>query len=306
MWKLYQRKLWVLILVLMEYAHWVTATPTRTQVTSSLNPCSNGICSLRLVVKQKDRRSSLRLNPCSNGICSLSSGWTSSRRNNCSLNPCSNGICSLRCLRSTSRSLRISVLILVLMEYAHWDCIWRIYAWHNDGLNPCSNGICSLSSWPECLGTFHYGLNPCSNGICSLRDYEVRISRKRYVLILVLMEYAHWDLAKYSNSHFNLQVLILVLMEYALWVLKDWRTTVANCLVLILIVAEYALWVLQEMITSSYPSGLNPYCSGICSMSSLTMYTYSRWTFGLNPYCSGICSMSQKKQTSYYKRVTNT
>ena len=86
-----------------------------------------------------------------------------------SLNPCSNGICS------TSMDIKalvrdISVLILVLMEYA-------LRVWHKQNLlsvrrslNPCSNGICSTrhnrisrsASLQKCL-------NPCSNGICSTR-----------------------------------------------------------------------------------------------------------------------------------------
>ena len=61
----------------------------------SLNPCSNGICSLtcgKLVINDKEAAASL--NPCSNGICSLTS----------------NGKGFLNYLEN--------VLILVLMEYA--------------------------------------------------------------------------------------------------------------------------------------------------------------------------------------------
>ncbi len=58
------------------------------------------------------------LNPCSNGICSLTDpkelgGWISQ-----GLNPCSNGICSLTNTAKNVSARSFAVLILVLMEYA--------------------------------------------------------------------------------------------------------------------------------------------------------------------------------------------
>ena len=47
---------------------------------------------------------------------------------------------------STKRAqTEISVLILVLMEYALWAPDVKTYAVGLAGLNPCFNGICSLS-----------------------------------------------------------------------------------------------------------------------------------------------------------------
>ncbi len=83
------------------------------------------------------------------------------------LNPCSNGICSAS-IRPQGESDNLTVLILVLMEYALRDCILRSfdhevvvlirvlmeYALRGNTfaltktarrLNPCSNGICSAS-----------------------------------------------------------------------------------------------------------------------------------------------------------------
>ena len=108
------------------------------------------------------------------------------------------------------------VLILVLMEYGLWlGPVPKSADWIA-GLNPCSNGIWSLTSlrtfnWPS-----SFGLNPCSNGIWSLTE-AVRIPQgRRWVLILVLMEYGLWqeELDRWQRVW---AVLILVLMEYGLW-----------------------------------------------------------------------------------------
>ena len=84
----------------------------------SLNPCSNGICSLTKY-QMDDETTFVGLNPCSNGICSLT--WAEVHRKSWkmpSLNPCSNGICSLTEDRINTYLKSIEVLILVLMEYA--------------------------------------------------------------------------------------------------------------------------------------------------------------------------------------------
>ena len=69
-------------------------------------------------------------------------------------------------------------------------------------LNPCFNGICSLSSFNKQLKEHFYGsLNPCFNGICSLRCGHVsEIQLFGKVLILVLMEYALWELEQLSKE----------------------------------------------------------------------------------------------------------
>ncbi len=159
----------------------------------SLNPCSNGICSLTLILLSRCRPPSQRLNPCSNGICSLTSwNWRTIR------------LIRVLILVLMEYALwhkhtippplnRGWVLILVLMEYALWPQYYNSDVEVSRGLNPCSNGICSLTNYPSDMRSYWPGLNPCSNGICSLttRLIVVDINRQR-VLILVLMEYALW------------------------------------------------------------------------------------------------------------------
>ena len=109
-------------------------------------------------------------------------------------------------------------------------------------------------------------LNPCFNGICSMREKSgYGESRSVWVLILVLMEYALWDLLDPLSLNY-IPVLILVLMEYALWeiLLRTplcWTMGLNPCfngicsmsivrhvdahgttIVLILVLMEYALW----------------------------------------------------------------
>ena len=137
----------------------------------SLNPCFNGICSLRA-------GRILSKNQCSSIVLILvlmeyalweSLRITSAEGNNC-LNPCFNGICSLRA-REGGWSHRV-----------------------RRGLNPCFNGICSLRLWKRKTSSFWAkGLNPCFNGICSLSARACSLSSNGpNVLILVLMEYALW------------------------------------------------------------------------------------------------------------------
>ena len=101
---------------------------------------------------------------------------------------------SKRKLLSTLQRI-VTVLILVLMEYALEETVMSKSKGTNKSLNPCSNGICSrsytvinsLQRWKLCL-------NPCSNGICSRRSiHEANKDRAFEVLILVLMEYALED-----------------------------------------------------------------------------------------------------------------
>ncbi len=236
----------VLILVLMEYALWLGESLASKDINNSLNPCSNGICSLTVEEKAKEL-----------GISCL--------------NPCSKGICSLTTTAWTGNKTLVCVLILVLMEYALWQkyCIGvgletsrlnpcsngicsltRLCAFlhYTDprSLNPCSNGICSLTQRWRRIRLCVWRLNPCSNGICSLTQplaYGLQIGLS--VLILVLMEYALWPAARCAiygqvmglnpcsngicsltsqttsnNGNKTQVVLILVLMEYALWLWK--------------------------------------------------------------------------------------
>ena len=187
--------LWVLILVLMEYALWQQQVRRNSRHWHRLNPCSNGICSLTphlsypffhilivliLVLMEyalwpydywnelsTENRS---LNPCSNGICSLTHYRGCWIRLTLCLNPCSNGICSLTLSNGKKVAKKVT------------------------RLNPCSNGICSLTElFLELFGYAETSLNPCSNGICSLtRITNDCPDRQSLVLILVLMEYALW------------------------------------------------------------------------------------------------------------------
>ena len=78
----------------MEYTQWVQQETNSHQLCSSLNPCCNGIYSMRfssvLYVKPIHR-----------------------------LNPCCNGIYSMRFVINANKQ-SIDVLILVVMEYTQW------------------------------------------------------------------------------------------------------------------------------------------------------------------------------------------
>ena len=63
------------------------------------------------------------------------------------------------------------------------------------------------------------------------------------VLILVLLEYALWEVINFNEERKALQVLILVLLEYALWVTEPVVVSAKITNVLILVLLEYALWV---------------------------------------------------------------
>ena len=90
------------------------------------------------------------------------------------------------------KTMKATVLILVLMEYALRDPFRKSGKRLQRCLNPCFNGICSARR----TGTTTTLLNSS-------------------VLILVLMEYALRANVRFRTYH-DLYVLILVLMEYAL------------------------------------------------------------------------------------------
>ena len=168
-WLGYRWDFCVLILVLMEYALWDDIDEIIETIEKCLNPCFNGICSLRqfvgydtaellkvliLVLMEyalwaegtgRTPRLPRSLNPCFNGICSLRRGLSRTTGQSCCLNPCFNGICSLRKAADITSPYRAWVLILVLMEYALWGCSQVQQRRNSWSLNPCFNGICSLS-----------------------------------------------------------------------------------------------------------------------------------------------------------------
>ena len=80
-----------------------------------LNPCCNGICSVRpRTLKTSCRPESF--NPCCNGICSVRRWAQALNRKLLRLNPCCNGICSVRAGGRRPAGC-FGVLILVVMEY---------------------------------------------------------------------------------------------------------------------------------------------------------------------------------------------
>ena len=157
----------------------------------SLNPCCNGIYSMR---KTKTKKFKLR-----------------------SLNPCCNGIYSMSTWFDTFSSASIAqVLILVVMEYTQWEIVYSLLTLMVVSLNPCCNGIYSMSPVIICGQETPQRLNPCCNGIYSMRAlcmhwfgisrlnpccngiYSMRCTRNmavtklQCVLILVVMEYTQW------------------------------------------------------------------------------------------------------------------
>ena len=167
----------VLILVLMEYALWAgwqkSACPSDGW---GLNPCFNGICSLRRGRQRLYIEDEIVL------ILVLMEYalWVLSltfyiQQEQC-LNPCFNGICSLRRRTCYFKWHRLGVLILVLMEYALWD--------EKDVYMGLQHWVLILvlmeyALWAE-VRIFREklkdGLNPCFNGICSLRDLHSAIN----------------------------------------------------------------------------------------------------------------------------------
>ena len=70
--------------------------------------------------------------------------------------------------------------------------------------------------------------------------------KNKEVLILVIVEYALWEIcAKTGISDFEL-VLILVIVEYALWD-SCFHCSAEDSYVLILVIVEYALWAREDI-----------------------------------------------------------
>ena len=137
-----------------------------------------------------------------------------------SLNPYSIGRYSLRRFTQSRKSLKFTVLILILLEDTLWGCsgTWRTVRVPYR-LNPYSIGRYSLSNNCAIKSIFYSCLNPYSIGRYSLRRRK-RSSRiswtglnpystGRYSLITCSLSWILW-----CNW-----VLILILLEDTLW---DW------------------------------------------------------------------------------------
>ena len=133
----------------------------------------------------------------------------------------------------------------MLSEYCKEDKTCLIWS-----LNPCFSGICSLSRHASGSKWTCHSLNPCFSGICSLSATDEKSSTCAViVLILVLVEYALWDVSWNSIFPEAGRVLILVLVEYALWA-NGYDAAIENMRVLILVLVEYALWAFSNFYDS--------------------------------------------------------
>ena len=104
----------------MEDAHWGAYNWLESQVSRGLNPYFGGRCSLRDETLGKRWRR-FCLNPYFGGRCSLSRRfWMSKEIDLNSLNPYFGGRCSLRIKKSWKKENLLKVLILILVEDAHW------------------------------------------------------------------------------------------------------------------------------------------------------------------------------------------
>ena len=103
----------------MEYTQWVQQETNSHQLCSSLNPCCNGIYSMRKVV-QRYRYGTWVLIL----VVMEYTQWGA---------------------RTEFKICSYNVLILVVMEYTQWESRWRNICWRWKSLNPCCNGIYSMS-----------------------------------------------------------------------------------------------------------------------------------------------------------------
>ena len=90
----------------------------------------------------------------------------------------------------------------------------------------------------------------------SERNKKGRLFHWKVVLILVVVEYALWDLSQHERLTWSLRVLILVVVEYALWVTTK------------------SLKIISKL-------SLNPCCSGTCSLRSPPTTTTPRYSWVL-------------------------
>ena len=100
-WKVLAQEYPVLILVVMEYTQWEYPINNNKLWKYGLNPCCNGIYSMRNLTLPFDNVL-YSLNPCCNGIYSMSNDNIKSLLDINSLNPCCNGIYSMSTRRNIS------------------------------------------------------------------------------------------------------------------------------------------------------------------------------------------------------------
>ena len=144
--RFFDEKAVVLILVVMEYTQWA---PTKMAMkhSQSLNPCCNGIYSMRfeqfaalndtqkvliLVVMEYTQWDIRTFDKTVEEIVLILvvmeyTQWVTQAKYAClklrSLNPCCNGIYSMRIMQIANNFSERSVLILVVMEYTQWACL---------------------------------------------------------------------------------------------------------------------------------------------------------------------------------------
>ena len=80
--------------------------------------------------------------------------------------------------RGFSPTERVTVLILVLMEYARRASNIMSRLTMAMSLNPCFNGICAPRTSEEADEQYCDSLNPCFNGICAPR---ARLLKSLYI-----------------------------------------------------------------------------------------------------------------------------
>ena len=154
----------------MEYALWAIMDALFRNLRTSLNPCFNGICSLRTALWMTwiPVMSVLILVLMEYALWVVFPFY-----DNVDVTIVLILVLMEYALWVLPRTLKpmgnLTVLILVLMEYALWANTSPRYIWYAGSLNPCFNGICSLSErMSERAEVQAVGLNPCFNGICSL------------------------------------------------------------------------------------------------------------------------------------------
>ena len=158
----------VLILVVMEYTQWDWKVLAPEYPISRLNPCCNGIYSMRIgwFIGAND---CLSLNPCCNGIYSMRKSTNYESKTIRGLNPCCNGIYSMSCLFLLC-VVRYLVLILVVMEYTQWVCKNVLIVSTKQVVLILV--VMEYTQWGfsnSYVAVFDLCLNPCCNGIYSMR-----------------------------------------------------------------------------------------------------------------------------------------
>ena len=117
----------VLILVLLDYALWHWVLWSKRHDEKCLNPCSAGLCSLTFLKVKPWRSQSLVLILVLLDY-ALWQEFEAMLPLSCiCLNPCSAGLCSPTQCEMPSKEKPVKVLILVLLDYALRQCLNRIH-----------------------------------------------------------------------------------------------------------------------------------------------------------------------------------